>query len=79
MIKRIKCTGGENEIKFLEIQDRRVKNYLRERGIQLNNGGKGKKKAELFDICKTAAARKQIQPADLLKTAKADGREIKIK
>ena len=56
-----------------------MKNYLRERGIQLNNGGKGKKKAELFDICKTAAARKQIQPADLLKTAKGDGGEITIK
>ena len=56
-----------------------MKNYLRERGIQLNDGSKGKKKAELFDICKTAAARKQIQPADLLKTTKADGGEITIK
>ena len=50
-----------------------------ERGIQLSDGGKGKKKAELFDLCKIAAAMKQIQPADLLKTAKADGGEITVK
>lgn len=37
------------------------------------------KNAELFDLCKTAAAMKQIQPADLLKTAKADGGEITVK
>ena len=38
-----------------------MKNYLRERGIQLNNGGKGKKKAELFDLYKKAAAMKKIK------------------
>ena len=44
-----------------------------ERGIQLSEGGKGKKKAELFDLCKKAAAMKQIKLASyvsLPKTAK---------
>lgn len=41
----------------------RVKNYLWERGIQLSDDGKGKKKAELFDLCKKAAAIKQIRLA----------------
>ena len=40
-----------------------MKNYLCERGIQLSDGGKGKKKAGLFDLYKKAAAMKQIQPA----------------
>ena len=52
----MKCPGGENERKFLEIQCGRVKYYLWERGIQLSDGGKGKKKAELFDLYKKAAA-----------------------
>ena len=35
-----------------------------ERGIQSSEGGKGKKKkAELFDLCKKAAAMKQIKLA----------------
>ena len=40
-----------------------MKNYLWEGGIQLSDGGKGKKKAELFDLCKKAAAMKQIHLA----------------
>ena len=36
-----------------------MKNYLRERGIQLSDGGKGKRKAELLDLCEKAAAMKQ--------------------
>ena len=39
----------------------KVKNYLWERGIQLSDGGKGMEKAELFDLCKKAAAVKQIK------------------
>ena len=46
--------------KFLEIQCGRVKYYLWKRDIQLGDGGKGKKKAELFDLCKKAAVMKQI-------------------
>ena len=57
-----KCRGV-NERKFLEIHCGRVKNYLWERGIQPSDGGKGKKKAELFDLCKKAAVMKQIQLA----------------
>ena len=63
LVWRVKCRGGEIERKFLEIQCGRVKNYLWERGIQLGDGGKGKKKAELFDLCKNAATMKQIQLA----------------
>ena len=40
-----------------------MKNFLWERGIQLSDGGKGKKKVELFDLCKKAAVMKQIQLA----------------
>ena len=36
-----------------------LKNYLRERGIQLSDGGKGRRKAELLDLCQKAAAMKQ--------------------
>ena len=66
----MKCSGGENERKFLEIQSERVKNYLWERGIQLSDGGKGKKKAELFDLCKKAAAMKQVQQATFAEDGK---------
>lgn len=36
-----------------------MKNYLRERGIQSSDGGKGKRKAELLDLCQKAAEMKQ--------------------
>ena len=36
-----------------------MKNYLREGGIQLSDGGKGKRRAELLDLCQKAAAMKQ--------------------
>lgn len=55
----------------------RVKNYLWERGIQLSDDGKGKKKAELFDLCKKAAAIKQIKLASVCqRPQKAVGGEI---
>ena len=38
-----------------------MKNYLWEKGIQLSDGGEGMEKAELFDLCKKAAAVKQIK------------------
>ena len=41
-----------------------------ERGIQLSEGGKGKKKAELFDLCKKAAAMKQIKLASYVSSTK---------
>ena len=46
-----------------------------ERGIQLSEGGKGKKKAELFDLCKKAAAMKQIKLASYVSSTK-DRRKI---
>ena len=46
-----------------------------ERGIQLSEGGKGKKKAELFDLCKKAAAMKQIKLASYVSSAK-DGKKL---
>ena len=45
--------------------------FLWERGIQLSDGGKGKKKAELFDLCKKAAVMKQIQLAASAKDRKS--------
>ena len=57
------CLHGRFERKdnvwrrFLKTQGRRVqKNYLREKGIQLSDGGKVKRKAELLDLCEKAAA-----------------------
>ena len=59
----VKCRSGENERKFRQIQCGWVKNYLCERGIQLSDSDKGGKKVELLDLCKKAAAMKQIQLA----------------
>lgn len=38
-----------------------LKKYLRERGIQLSDGGKGKRTTELLDLCEKAAEMKQIK------------------
>lgn len=38
-----------------------MKKYFWEKGIQLSDGGRGKKKADPFDFCKRAAAMKQIK------------------
>ena len=48
---------GEDFSKF-KIDE--LKNCLRQRGIQLRDGGKAKRKVELFDLCKKAAATKKI-------------------
>ena len=39
-------------------------------GERLSEGGKGKKKAELFDLCKKAAEMKQIKLASYVSSAK---------
>ena len=44
---------------FSKLKVDELKNYLRERGIQLSDGGKGKRKAELLDLCHKAAVMKQ--------------------
>ena len=36
---------------FLKFKLEDLKNYLQERGIQLSDGGKAKRKAALFDLC----------------------------
>ena len=74
----IKYRGGENERKFVEIHCGRVKNYLCERGTQLSNGSKGKKR-ELFDLCQKAATMKQIKIAFCQRIQKAVQGEIKNK
>ena len=74
----IKYRGGENERKFVEIHCGRVKNYLCERGTQLCNGSKGKKR-ELFDLCQKAATMKQIKIAFCQRIQKAVQGEIKNK
>ena len=45
-------------------------NHLWERDIQLNEGWKGKTKAELFDLYKRAAAMKQIKLVSYVSSAK---------
>ena len=47
-----------------------MKNYSWEREIQLSDGGKGKKKVELFNLCKKAVAVKQIKLASSAKNRK---------
>ena len=41
-----------------------LKKFLKERGIQLSDGGKGKRKAELVDLCEKAAEIKQARLED---------------
>ena len=41
-----------------------LKHYLRERGIQLSDGRKGKRKAEWLDLCQKVAAMKQTKLDD---------------
>ena len=41
-----------------------------ERGIQSSEGGKGKKKAKLFVLCKKAEAMKQIKLASYVSSTK---------
>ena len=53
-VKKKTCSEDFSKLKVDEL-----KNYLRERGIQLRDGGKGKRKAELLDLCQKAAAMKQ--------------------
>ena len=44
---------------FSKLKVDELKNYLRERGIQLSHGGQGKRKAGLLDLSQKAAAMKQ--------------------
>jgi len=37
------------------------KKFLKECGVQLTDGGKGKRKLELADLCKKAAEMKQVK------------------
>ena len=41
-----------------------LKKFLKERGIQLSDGGKGKRKAELIDLCEKGAEMKQAKLED---------------
>ncbi|KAL9954329.1 hypothetical protein ACROYT_G041850, partial [Oculina patagonica] len=52
---------------FSKLKVDKLENYLRERGIQLSDGGKGKQKAELLDLCQKAAAMKQRKLDDSVK------------
>lgn len=47
------CSEDFSKLKVYEL-----KNYLRERGIQLSDGRQGKQKAELLDLCQKAAVMK---------------------
>ena len=49
---------------FSKLKVDELKNYLRERGIQLSDGVKGKRRAELLDLCQKAAAMKQRELDD---------------
>ena len=49
---------------FSKLKVDELKHYLRERGIQLSDGRKGKRRAELLDLCQKAAAMKQTKLDD---------------
>ena len=49
---------------FSKLKVGELKTYLRERGIQLSDGVKGKRRAELLDLCQKAAAMKQSKLDD---------------
>ena len=51
-----KTTWSED---FSKLQVDELKNYLQKRGIQLSDGGEGKRRAELLDLCQKVAAMKQ--------------------
>ena len=58
---RVKNVAGED---FSKYKVDGLKNFLKERGIQLSDGGKGKRKAELVDLCEKAAEMKQAKLED---------------
>ena len=58
---RVKNAAGED---FSKYKVDGLKNFLKERGIQLSDGGKGKRKAELVDLCEKAAEMKQAKLED---------------
>ena len=53
------CREDFSKLKVIEL-----KYYLRERGIQLSDGRKGKRRAELLDLYQKAAAMKQTKLDD---------------
>lgn len=57
----VKNLAGED---FLKYKVDGFKKFLKERGIQLSDGGKGKRKAELVDLCEKAAEMKQAKLDD---------------
>lgn len=52
-MKKKTCSEDFSKLKVYEL-----KNYLRERGIQLSDGRQGKQKAELLDLCQKASVMK---------------------
>ena len=54
----VKNAGGEN---FSKYKVNGSKKFFKEHGIQLSDGGKGKRKAELVDLCEKAAEMKQAK------------------
>ena len=58
---RVKNAAGED---FLKYKVDGLKNFLKELGIQLSDGGKGKRKVELVDLCEKAAEMKQAKLED---------------
>ena len=58
---RVENATGEDFSKF---KVDCLKKYWKERGIQLNDEGKVKRKAELVDLCKKAAEMKQAKLED---------------
>lgn len=59
----IKNLAGKD---FLKYKVDGFKKFLKERGIQLSDGGKGKRKAELVDLCEKAAEMKQAKLDDIV-------------
>jgi len=49
----------ESIIAFSRLKDEELKKYLSDRGIQVSDGEKGKRKRELVELCEKAAEMKQ--------------------
>ena len=66
IVSNMEASGGNRTYSedFSKLMVDELKHYLRERALQLSNGRKGKRKAELLDLCQKAAAMKQTKLDD---------------
>ena len=59
---------ASSTLDFSQLRVENLKKYLSDRGIQLSDGGKGKRKAELVELCQNAAAMKQPKLVEVVES-----------